>query len=112
MLKMTHDEVIKMIDEMNKEKFEYIGVLYHISGDRYLVERTRDFFANLKAEPIKEIEVATTIDPRLNNKFKAFVIINVGEVRYNIYRLEDIKLKRLKDLCSKEKCMVRLEVEG
>ena len=111
-LRMNKEEILHFIDTLNKNSFEYVGIMHLSSGCREIVESHIKFIDDLGVEPIKKIEVCLPLDFYNDEKIRQFDLIFVTEIRgVYVYKLCDLKNKLENEMFSKftkHRCILTL----
>lgn len=103
---LSQKEIIKELDEMNKETFRYFGVWHIRSGWRFDVENHAKFIKKLEADPVREIVIRETTNPALERILKHAIVCHF-DTYVNIYDINNVKMKP--NGLSKDKCILKLE---
>ena len=108
---LSQKQIVELLDKLNKDSFEYIGVMHIRSGYIPEVEAHNMFIKELNAKPIKEIEMRDPLTEREEREkrwwVKNAIVVNVSPGYVNIYRVNDVEHK-IKNI-SKEKCIMILQ---
>lgn len=98
-------DIIKYIDEENKEEFKLFGIMYYRSGNKDFVEETKKIMN--KFEIPKLIFKKRSIDTDKYDLKRNFIVIDVSSCYVNIYDYESNKetLKELNLDINKKKCI-------
>lgn len=89
----TEKELIKELDEMNKDGFKYVGVYHNRSGYRPMVESFNKFIEDLGAKPVREIKIRNPPNKTMREIEKYSIVMQVSPAYVNIYKVEDVKDK-------------------
>jgi hypothetical protein len=104
---LTTKELVKKMDDLNKEKFKYVGVWHIRSGCREEVQDHKNFINNLEAKPIIEIKIRKPKTPLEEEIEKYSLVIEISPPYVNIYNVDDVKDKL--EGISIHKCLVKLQ---
>jgi hypothetical protein len=102
----TQKELVNHLDNLNKDEFTYIGIIHETSGNRDLVDTTKDFLKEIGAtKDVMTFSLAhEKVDtPLMNN----FIYITIYSTSFSICKLSDIKKEYTKHL-TKQKCVIKL----
>ena len=105
---LSQKQIISLLDDLNKDSFQYVGIMHIRTGYRLEIEAHKMFLEELNAKPIKEIEMHNPLTEFERNKWwvKNAIVVNVSSAFVNIYRVKDVEHK-IRNM-SKEKCIMIL----
>jgi hypothetical protein len=104
---MSKKRAIERLDYLNKDNFEYIGILHDQGGSKNYIWSVFNFLDSLEVKPQEKIKIYS------QGMFddSVFMTIVVHNTYMYIYKLEDVKDK-IDVSFSKKKCILVLDDNG